>query len=83
MKVGDKLVCIKKRKHRTFHKLYMSMFVVGDIYTIAYIDDKVIYIDKDNKCGVGYFTIFEYQNWFMTIREIRKNKLERLRNEKG
>ncbi|MCK9447187.1 hypothetical protein M0Q50_10075 [bacterium] len=71
MKVGDKLMCKKKRYSTT------SNFIVGEYYEISFIDEKNIKISKTTYHFVeeGFYCVWHY---FYKPEEVRKMKLESL-----
>jgi hypothetical protein len=75
LKVGDRLYC------HSVCKLHSgtNSTTVGNTYIILFIelDDSFMIIDDD---GDEHFFGNDYQKWFWDLRELRKNKLKKIKN---
>jgi hypothetical protein len=78
VRVGDKVIC-KKELH--------NFYTEGRLYNILFVWDSC-YVDiEDNYLDVRRFYLFDnyryrrYNDYFCSIRVLRKEKLEKLSNE--
>ena len=75
MKVGDKLYCHSVCKLHSGE----NTTTVGNTYIVlGILDDSFNIIDDDN--DDHYFSNYDYQKWFWDLRELRKNKLKKIKN---
>ena len=81
LKSGDRIVCLKDYITRNFPN--------GPLYT-NYIKNKVYTIDSYHNEGYQHykitgefvivnFSLLTFDNWFITLKKSRKNKLENLK----
>jgi len=89
MKVGDKVYCIKDNISDAGEEYEHVYHLNGNVYTILRCNSKLIYTTTENQYGDEYYSWYvesnEYKifsNYFITEKEQRKLKLEKL-NEKS
>lgn len=78
MKVGDRLIC---RKTNIFEGI--CYYIKGKEYTILNISTHGVFITVSSECGpyeMHKMWLFEESPRFYTIKEMRKQKLERISN---
>ena len=78
MKEGDKVYCHKNDYHMFDHPL----FIKDNYYTVSTITKNVIYIKEheNDQFGVS-FEIEDFEEYFCTLKEHRKQKLKKLNND--
>lgn len=82
MKIGDKIYC--KKCHTIFKNgLPDYSHLSGKMYEIEYLEPDIIYVKSEltppwEYCG---YTYDELYNHFLTLKELRKLKLEKIKNE--
>lgn len=79
LNVGDQLMChtTVEMKNVTYQSPLAA--ISGKIYRIINIDSYGYYITNE----FGYIHLFEYKDykdWFISVKELRNNKLEKLLN---
>ena len=72
MKVHDKLYC--------FNSIEVdNIITVGKLYcVVGEYDDYYEILDDNNR--IHYFSFEKYEDFFITIKELRKQKLEKIKN---
>lgn len=77
LKEGSKVYCHTTDYHMTNKQIYTK----GEYYIIKYISRDHCYISSND--GTGYFFNYddEFEYYFFTLTEYRKQKLKKLDNE--
>ena len=76
LKVGDKLVCKTELTCRTYNE--SSMFIkTGHVYTLTYVSHDLYSVIADNNQPFT-FASYKYGWWFISLSDLRKQKLERI-----
>ena len=81
MKVGDRLYC-----YRNINGLdnISNMYSVGIFYSIVHIKGERIYLISNTAQGDWFYRLVQhewnYSNWFYTLKELRKVKLDLLKS---
>jgi hypothetical protein len=86
MKTGDKVYCIKDRIDSDDHGVIYNIFTLKNkFYTILSHNNKLIYTTTENQFGPEYYIWcanvehnYSFSNYFITEKESRKQKLQKL-----
>ena len=73
MKIGDKLIYIKKCFRKNSHTIHMSYEIINIIPII-----NVIILSTNENTKISIFDIKEIKKYFMTNKQYRKLKLQKI-----
>ena len=82
MKQNDKLLCIKSIKNSSGEIIYTKnkIYKIKNVYNILFTNNDQIYIeDNFGVTGTAFYTSY-LSKYFISLKEIRKLKLQKLKS---